>query len=459
MFVLKAYVSMSIIQRLDPSCFLGFTIDADQFEGDEQQSCFRDLTDPVIRNLCAELRPATIRIGGAGIDRLYFSPTDEVVHDADRFTIHKDTCDALIDFCASVEASLMLSFPVRNGDIEHAIRFVDYFVRQRRVAVPFLEFANEPDWGWKGCTETYPALVEAFYAAMAPRFPGKQWIAGYGGRSFPFGICYPDSAQYMRFIERCGALIDVFSAHYYVDSSNAPTSSLALLLQPGATDIEWARIRELRMLLDLAGLGSRRIAINEFNTFASQGLENVSNTMAAALWTADFIGNLARSGAYANNLQCGFGRQHGRQRFWRYAMIDTRGAAPVVNPHYYAFYLWSRFMGRCVLPVMLPARTPLPVSIHVTTDDAGTSLQVMLINKDVKEAYTIELAGIERALPDGYEVYELRAPAVDSRQAAINGCTVQEDGKLPHLKPRHVQHAHGVLRYTLRPASVVVLRS
>jgi hypothetical protein len=182
--------------------------------------------------------------------------------------------------------------------------------------------------------------------------------------------------------------------------------------------------------------------------------------MSAALWTADFIGNLARSGAYANNIQCGFGRQHGKLNFWRYAMIDSRDDSPAVNPHYYAFYLWSRLMSRCVLPVMIPSPVPVPVAIHVTTDDRGRSLQVMLINKDLKRAYNIELSCIEQAMIDDvFEAYELCASTPDSRQAAINGCAVQENGEMLRLEPLSVQSTHGVLRYALQPASVVVLRS
>lgn len=188
------------IRELDRTKFLGFTLDADQFEGDHKTSCMWELTHPTIINLCKELKPATIRIGGSGIEHLQFTDHDPdgkmPLKEGMKYSVDKAKCDALGELCKATGAGLMLSFPVQLGDVDNATRFVDYFVNQRKDHVPFLEFGNEPDWGWKQPEgKTYPEKVRTFHEAMAPLFPGKEWIAGYGGRSFPAGACNPDTTS------------------------------------------------------------------------------------------------------------------------------------------------------------------------------------------------------------------------------------------------------------------------
>jgi hypothetical protein len=47
----KLYTDI-IVARTDPKRFLGFCIDADQFEGDEYESCMWEMDNPIVRAGC-----------------------------------------------------------------------------------------------------------------------------------------------------------------------------------------------------------------------------------------------------------------------------------------------------------------------------------------------------------------------------------------------------------------------
>lgn len=459
---MKFIIGNSAVNELDKSKFLGFTIDADQFEGDYHTSCLEELNNEKVINLCRELRPATIRIGGSGIEKMYFldkdpegnKPLPENFH----FSMDKEKCDALGEFCKKVGAELMLSFPVKYGDVENATRFADYFINVRKDQVPFLEFGNEPDWGWGELVTTYPEKVRKFYEAMTPLFPGKQWIAGYGGRNFPGGVCSPDNTEYMNLLKECGDFIDIFSAHYYVTSSRKPYASLELMMGEFGANIENSRINDLRGLFELFGL-NKQVAINEFNSFANKGLEGVSTTMAAATWLADFIGNLAKSGAYVNNIQCGFAKHHGDQPFWRYSMIDTRDGQCRVKPHYYAFYLWSRMMGSKVLPVYAPPSHP--VTVHATlSEENADEVCILVVNKDLKDSVDVCVRVLDRCIDRSIQTYELCAESPTSEFAGINGITVNEDGIMNKIMPLEEGTIfEGSINVSVKPCSVKLIKA
>lgn len=60
---------------------------------------------------------------------------------------------------------------MRYGDIDSARRLARYFIHERQDPVPFLEFANEPDWGWEEDLPSYPDQALRFHKELAPLFP------------------------------------------------------------------------------------------------------------------------------------------------------------------------------------------------------------------------------------------------------------------------------------------------
>jgi len=447
-----------IIAKTDPKRFLGFCIDADQFEDAEQESCLWELKSPVVQNLCRELAPATIRLGGSGIERIEFVENQSAPHkmsDPHHFLFDHEKADAVGEFCRATNADLMLSIPIRDGDVENAIRMADYFIHERKDPVPFIEMGNEPDWGWGASGKLYTERVTAFYEAMKERFPDQKWIGGYGGRSYPFGICHPDSDAYREFVAACGSMIDIFSTHYYTCSANRDYSSVDFMLDRWATDIKANRVNELNRILHHAGLGQKEITINEFNTFASQGIDGVSNAMPAAVWLADIVGNMAKAGSPINNIQCGFGRKHGHYEFWRYAMIDTSDHQIRINPHFYAFYLWSRMMGNEHL-LSYGANTH-PVTCHATRRDG--CLRIMLINKDPDESHEVELqiAALPASALRNFEIYSLNSEANPNNAASINGAGVDATGCMAAVPPQAHTVEQDTLSVSVPACSVLVV--
>ena len=443
-----------IIARTDPRRFLGFCIDADQFEGDAHESCMWEMDNPVVRTLCKELAPATVRLGGAGIERIEFVDDETATptpRDSYNFVFGTKKADSFGEFCKEIGADIMLSIPIKNGDVDNARRFAEYFVHQRRDAVPFVEMGNEPDWCWSHGNDDFVERVRRFHEVLAPRFPGQAWIGGYGGRSYPFGVCNPDSAPYMRFIEECGDIVDLFSVHYYACSANRPYSTKEYLLDQYGADIAFTRLNELKRLMKQYGHDAKGITVNEFNTFASQGIDGISNSMMAAVWLADIVGNMAEAGSAVNNIQCGFGRTHGRYQFWRYAMIDTQGHAIRVNPHYYAFYLWSRMMGNEHL-FCCRQRTH-PVNCHATRREGAVT--IMLTNKDLHAGHEVEVdLSPMSALVNRCELFTIQGDAPESRDAAINGVSVDEQGSMGSAPPEALPVHDGRIRVALAPCTV-----
>lgn len=399
--------------------FLGFTLDIDQFGGSDEESCISDFRRPELVALFAEVRPASIRIGGGGIEHTTYtadgSPGEDVCGGPVQLTPGK--LQALVEFTKAVSSRLILSCPMRSDRAladSHAI--FSYAIRDLKAPVAALEMSNEPDWGWNSAMTEYGARTLKWHAALAPEFPGLPWLAGFGGRSFPSGICMPDSVPYLEFMEQAGHVIDILTSHYYVTSSRRPYASAELLMLPASADILVGRVHEQRLVQTVAGL-RKPVSINEFNSFAFKGKEAVSNRVAAALWLADFIGSLVKAGTVWNCLQCGFGKQHGEQPFWRYALVDTRGPQLVIAPHYWAFLLWQRFMFTEIIAV---ARQPHPaIAVHASRSSETGQLRLLLINKGA-EPQTADLRVGQESTAGGHMLC-LTGAALDSPELRLAG--------------------------------------
>lgn len=432
------------ISQRENERFLGFTIDADQLRGDSEMSCLSELNNEALIILLKELRPATVRLGGTGIDYTCVSKRSDDPLPPGKYYVCLDSrkCDAISDFCRGVGASLVLGLPTMQNNGNEALEMARYFAERFTGLVTYFELGNEPEL-WPNRGVDYVSKVITLSDSLKKEFPKIGIIAGY-----KWLIPY---TKVMELVEKTAGSVDVYSSHFYACSSVSKNANTPFLLDECSTNVCHSGLAKAKFFIDTHSPNST-VGCTEFNTFSSKGVDGLSNAGDAALWTADFIGSLFQHGCSINHLQCGFARQHGKQPFWQYAMIDTRHGIRI-NPHYYSFLFWNRFMGTKLYSVL--CNEPRWISAYATSSDGASigtgNVRIMIINKNESTRNYIAVSLL------GYKITQGAICIIEVNKIPLpKDCIVWPEGVKPSFRTVKVQ-SNGTISLQVPPFSITLL--
>jgi hypothetical protein len=341
--------------------------------------------------------------------------------------------------------------PVAAADQAHAMTSI---LGDRLLAT---ECGNEPDqWVGKG-------FRPAGYAYADYQSDWEACAAVVGNRN----IAGPDTASptsswaaSLAKDERANGLT-MLTAHQY---SMDPTGTAARLLSPATKAAQAGAAAPNLAVAQALHLAMR---FDETNSAYGGGIDGVSNTHAAALWSLDYSLQLAQLGLSGINFHGGLGVCN--QPIWNgkwqlYTPVcanDTADEAAQVYhamPIYYGIWMARQMGPGSFLPLTLS--TDRNVDAYAVRGDDGR-LRIALVEKDDVTVGPVQISldlGAGRGRGTGTaEVLRLTGSALSAADTAVQGATVDRSGRLRPGRPDLVRVHDGSLRVNLAGGSAAIV--
>lgn len=360
------------------------------------------------------------------------------------WTLTPALVDAFIALARSVKSDPLIGINVKRGTPAAAADLVRYLNVEKGYGVKYFQMGNEPDLtdGVTSGPDEYVTDVIAFTDAMKAvdptiQFVGPELLTGahVGGINGTVDWMTP-------ILERVGPRFTGLSWHYYpLDSGQQNPSSSARIsfehmFQESAQDWPPAALgfaAEVMPRLDTlraAHAPGAKVWITEIaedpGPLAGLG---ISETIAAALWTADVYG---RYGEYGP----------GAVVRWIYKTVSDHmyglmTAADEPRPTYGAIWLYARHFGNRFVKAETTALTD--VAAHAALRDDG-ALTVMLVNKTTTTK-RVHVAAKGVCPVTSASDYTLTGTGLGATSFAINGEPLTAAAATGALAPRAVPAA------------------
>ena len=407
--------------------------------------------------LCRTLGPGVFRIGANNVDSTFFkregAPALESMQEnkyvTDPRTIGPKSVDAFFDFARAASWKIIYGVNLGANDPMMAADEAAYAWQVGAKEIIAIEIGNEPNLYSKGpkregirpSSYGYPQYKAEFTAAYdAIKAKDKQ---------IPItGPALTKSTKWMPlFMTDFKDRIALATSHVYhlsapeTDPKAQRFTSVEKLLGEKYPD-DW-----IIKLKDATSVGVP-YRIGECNTASGGGKRGVSNAFVSALWSIDFMFDVAVAGGQGVNF-------HGSFTANNYSPIvfDKKSSRYVPAPMYYGMLFFSRAaQGRLVASEL---KTDANFITHSVLGADG-KLRVTLVNKDLSKpvAATIN-AGAK--FTHG-QALRLTAPAASATEGVtFAGAAVNADGTWAPKSPEALTLSAGQTTVTLPPASAALL--
>ena len=367
-----------------------------------------------------------IRLGGNSSDRPLARPSRAAI-------------GALAGFMHATGWSLIYGLDLGSGSPAAAADEARDVIELAGPSLIAFQIGNEPDlydrglrspaWTVRDFIEEWGRFADGILASVPEaRFAGPD-IASQPGWLMPFA-------------SGCGRRVALLTRHYY--SGGPPSSPLVNAASLLGSDADLAEIiGEARGAAAVAGLPVR---MTETNSIYWGGKPGVSDTLAAAVWGADFMFQLAEAGWQGINF-------HGGSAGMVYSPIvlrQDRGA--VARPLYQGMLFFAAAMARRILPVRLSPRPGLR-GYAMRGLDGGT--RVAITNKSLTATARVTIAA------DADRPALLRLTGADPAATAVSigiGDQVAARGNRDWRRPLEAAETkEGAFTVAVAPCSAVLI--
>jgi hypothetical protein len=450
-----------------PNSFLGLSIDYPEVE--KTMGTIRKPL-PAFVNLLNHLNrsngPPILRIGGDTQDESWFSTTRTQRPENVRFTINSDLIQSLDAAAQATQSKLILGLNLGADDPSILLNWVEAaqndFLPEQIFA---FELGNEPDnyqkhfvnnrplrdkhWDY----EIYSRQYDHYKEMLTSHFKGKKSLAAPAfAKAF-----VPDAPN---FIERESMDLQLATLHYYPlngcgderpsSSKNSPSSLSSQSSSPNSSALQ-------TLLLPTASTGffkmfdpifaiSKRLTvplrIDELGPVSCDGLPEVGNSFASALWSLDFMFNFTQAGGAGVNFR----------------VSSTIGSAPEAAPIFYAMMFFGEATQNMSSFIPLQMNGPSTVRAWSFLDHNGM-IRVALLNTSEEEG-TVVLQIPHTSGPA--KIVRLTAPSLSSQNGVkLGGQTFDqsEDGNLLGTRTEDSLSPVGQLFPVLLPAGSAAIAS
>jgi hypothetical protein len=401
-----------------PADFLGLSYEAPQMNN---RAFYPNATSYI--NLLRNLGPGVLRFGGNSVEFTYFIDNGTTSIPGARGIIHPSDLDRVFSFARQAGWKVILGLDLGHYNPGMAADEAAYADAHSQGQLLVFEIGNEPDLYMKNGLRPpswnytdFHREFDASKAAIRARDPGAPISGPVTAGNLDF---------FRRFVNDEGGDIVFSSNHMYplifspdMTPSQPRYATVGHLLSDATYSREKAEIGQF----SAAAAGAEvPLRYAETNT-ATSGREprgfhdNVSDTFAASLWTADYLGLLADSGITGANFHGGFSRGG-------YSPLWYDGTTYRPSAEYYGMLLFRQLGTGNSIPISLDSSAN--ISVHGVRNDDGT-LRLLIINRD-------EHAPISIAIPDRdsttASVMRLSAPsATATGNITVGGAEVSTDG-------------------------------
>ena len=335
----------------------------------------------------------------------------------------------LNDFVDAIGWRVIYGLDLRHGTPENAAAEARYVAATLGSKLICFQIGNEPDMNHadgskeRWTFDYYYPLWQQFHDAVRQAVPSARFAG-------------PDIAKEYSWVTAMAgkhADIDFLTGHYYAEGPPAdPKMTLEYLLHRG-NDPASGEIASVRAATTVLGKGFR---MSEGNSCFHGGKPGVSDTVASALWSGDYMLQVAQAGYLGVNL-------HGGGDGLYTPIAGSLEEGFTARPVYYGMLLAERFAGSTLVAASLSAQSPAQ-NVTGFAASAGRDWKLALFNK-APEPVKIKIAGLKRTKPRAEATF-LHGRAIDEKQGVTFGASsVGPDGSFSP-KPQisfAVEHGSG----------------
>lgn len=395
-------IASTAAASFDPG-FLGFAY--------EKQTLLTPLFgDGNLRGLFTRLGTGVLRMGGASVDSMVWTPGGA---GGVAGQVAPSDVDALASFLRATGWSCIYGINLggsATGATNPALAAAEvaYVAKQLGAALAGIELGNECEaygasfYPGNWSVEAFEALWQQYRSAVVavtPNAPlcGPAASSNLDGWTLPFGEYVTDSQIGMLTQHTSRGAVSMASVEDLV-SPDAALSAELLTLRYGAQSI---------------GVPFR---IDSVSSYDDGGAAGVSDCYASSLWGIDTIFQAALAGASGVNLQSG-GQQPGA------AIADNSGVVAGPQPIFYGALLAALVGTGSLLQTQLEAGA-LNVSAYALRTSGGMSL--LVVNKDATQNLDLSIA-LPQAMSNAMlqQMTQLSAGASGPNLAATSGISIQ----------------------------------
>ena len=335
----------------------------------------------------------------------------------------------LNDFVDAIGWRVIYGLDLRHGTPENAAAEARYVAATLGSKLICFQIGNEPDMNHadgskeRWTFDYYYPLWQQFHDAVRQAVPSARFAG-------------PDIAKEYSWVTAMAgkhADIDFLTGHYYAEGPPAdPKMTLEYLLHRG-NDPASGEIASVRAATTVLGKGFR---MSEGNSCFHGGKPGVSDTVASALWSGDYMLQVAQAGYLGVNL-------HGGGDGLYTPIAGSLEEGFTARPVYYGMLLAERFAGSTLVAASLSAQSPAQ-NVTGFAASAGRDWKLALFNK-APAPVKIKIDGLKRTKPRAEATF-LHGRAIDEKQGVTFGdSSVGPDGSFSP-KPQisfAVEHGSG----------------
>jgi hypothetical protein len=316
---------------------------------------------------------------------------------------------------------------LRHGTPENAAAEAAYVFKTLGSRLICFQIGNEPDMNHdegskiRWTFDHYWELWRVFRDAVAHAVPGARFAA-------------PDIAKELDWITKTAEKrpeLEFLSGHYYAEGPPAdPKMTLEFLLKRGK-DPASGEIDIVHAATKLLGKPYR---MTEGNSCFHGGKPLVSDTLASALWGADYMLQVAQAGYIGVNLHGG-----GNGLYTPIAGDTPQGFK--ARPVYYGMMLAQHFAGSTFVECSLSAQSEEQNVTAFAAQTAPHGWKLAVFNKASKPV-TVRMTGIPKSR--SASVAWLEGPSIDSHDGVtLAGSEVGADGAFHPRTQARVKFSEG----------------
>ena len=402
--------------------------------------------EPYVRLLHNLGAGGVLRFGGIVADFTGYSPDGEFASEAKHTVVTGASLRQLRGFLDATGWSAIWSVNFGRGTLDEAIaeaRDVSRLLGPRLLAI---ELGNEVENYSHGSAplrtppysyDTYRAEYTQWRVALLAAVPGLRFAA-------------PDTAASVEWVERMAADahahipvdVQLLTTHYYRGDQRLGTPEQ--LLHPDES--LKSNLQRLRRASRASGVPFR---ICEANSFYGGGRPGVSDTLAGALWTLDYMLLLAQYGCAGVNLETGV-NQLGFISSYSPVQDDGAGHNTAAAPYYGMLAFASAIAGASNVFAVEPFGSGTELAAYAL-GSGGRVRSVVLVNKSLDRSATVSLGELGLR---GASAMRLAGPSLDSKTGVtFGGAAVDADGEWTEAKAEPVTG-----NVPVPPGSAVVIR-
>lgn len=344
--------------------------------------------------------PPSIHLGGNSADETWWNPGGNPRPAGVLIDATPSLFSTFTPVAAQTGAKFFLGGNLAISDPANAVSFLGAAVSALPAgAVGAYEIGNEPDVYGRTTTFTVGGKTITRIQHRPPTYEMPQYLADLDSYIGPLnaarGAGWPPLAVggFARHAWQVRATtvldhvanhnVGFFQAHAYpLNRCRFPKPPVArwrrqLLAAPGTLPVA----RLTRLVRDVRRYNVA-VRLSELNSSTCGGAPGVSDTFASALWGADVLFGMAQAGVAGVNL-------HSWSGAW-YSPVDFSGGQPRVRPLLYGMLFFDRAVQNGARLLGVKQRRSDPVKVWATRD-AGKTIRVAVINKDLRHVHTVRL--------------------------------------------------------------------